>query len=163
MNTEKKSLFLTDVEPKLEPIIQQEIKIEPENMLMIHSYGPVISHPYGDIMRSIIMAIYKEEVKEIYIVGSENKKNNSINLKNLLDTENQQLENKLQTVDYLFQNCMPEFIDNSLNEWLEEGSEDVMESIQRNVNLIRQHPLIPPYVKVHGLIVKNEEKLSFVD
>ena len=42
-------------------------------MLTIHSYDSVIVHPYGDIMRSIIIAIYQENVKEIFVVGIEDK------------------------------------------------------------------------------------------
>ncbi|MEI4616241.1 carbonic anhydrase, partial [Bacillus cereus] len=64
----KKVLLLTDIKHGIEPIIQQVTNIQQENMLTIHSYDSVIVHPYGDIMRSIIIAIYQENVEEIFVV-----------------------------------------------------------------------------------------------
>ncbi len=63
----KKVLLLTDIEHGIEPIIQQVTNVQRENMLTIHSYDSVIVHPYGDIMRSIIIAIYEENVEEILL------------------------------------------------------------------------------------------------
>ena len=63
----KKVLLLTDIEHEIEPIIQQVTNVQRENMLTIHSYDSVIVHPYGDIMRSIIIAIYEENVEEILL------------------------------------------------------------------------------------------------
>jgi carbonic anhydrase len=57
INKNKKVLVITDVEQELVPILQKTTNIQPENMLTIESYGCIISHPYGDIMRSVIMAI----------------------------------------------------------------------------------------------------------
>lgn len=163
LNKNKKALFLTDIEPGLESFLQQETDIPLENMLIIQSYGPVISHPYGDIMRSIIFAIYQENVEEIFVVGTEDKRNVSNDIKSLLDSESKQMKDRLKTVDYLFQNCMPEFLDGSLNEWLEER-ENVAENVQKSIDIIRHHPLVPSYVKVYSLMVNsNKREFSTVD
>ncbi|MEH7030299.1 hypothetical protein [Bacillus wiedmannii] len=63
----KKVLLLTDIEHGIEPIIQQVTNIQQENMLTIHSYDSVIVHPYGDIMRSVIIAIYQENTSKYLI------------------------------------------------------------------------------------------------
>ena len=70
--------MLTDIKHEIEPIIQQVTNIQQENMLTIHSYDSV--HPYGDIMRSIIIAIYQENVEEIFVVGIEDKETEVVNL-----------------------------------------------------------------------------------
>lgn len=158
----KKAIFLTDIEPGLEPLLQQETKIPLENMLMIQSYGPVISHPYGDIMRSIIMTIYQENVEEIFVVGTEDRKNGSDTIKSLLESKEEPLKEQLKTVDYLFKHCMPEFYDDGLKAWLEE-SENRVESIQKSVDLIRQHPFVPSNVKVYGLMVNHKKEFSIVN
>ena len=97
------------MEQGIEPIIQQVTNIQQENMLTIHSYDSVIVHPFGDIMRSIIIAIYEENVEEIFVVGIEDKETNVVNLQIQRDsiTNNKEL-------DYLFENCMPEFSSGSL-------------------------------------------------
>ncbi|MEH7896070.1 carbonic anhydrase, partial [Bacillus thuringiensis] len=81
----KKVLLLTDIEHGIEPSIQQVTNSQQENMLTIHSYDSVIVHPYGDIMKSIIIAIYQENVKEIFVVGIENKETSSVNLQTQRD------------------------------------------------------------------------------
>ncbi|HHP1051375.1 carbonic anhydrase [Bacillus cereus group sp. BfR-BA-01354] len=140
----KKVLLLTDIEHGIEPTIQQVTNIQQENMLTIHSYDSVIVHPYGDIMRSIIIAIYQENVKEIFVVGIEDKKTSSVNLQ----TQRDFIKDKIE-LDYLFKNCMPEFASGSLNQWLS-GQKNVSENIEKGIDMIRHHPLVPSNVKVRG-------------
>ncbi|ACK61260.1 MULTISPECIES: hypothetical protein [Bacillus] len=140
----KKVLLLTDIEHGIEPTIQQVTNIQQENMLTIHSYDSVIVHPYGDIMRSIIIAIYQENVKEIFVVGIEDKKTSSVNLQ----TQRDFIKDKIE-LDYLFKNCMPEFASGSLNQWLS-GQKNVSENIEKSIDMIRHHPLVPSNVKVRG-------------
>ncbi|MDP7988812.1 carbonic anhydrase [Bacillus sp. MHSD_36] len=143
----KKVLVLTDIEHGIEPIIQQETNIQQENMLNIHSYDSVIVHPYGDIMRSIIIAIYEENVEEIFVVGIEDKETSSVNLQ----TQRDFIKNNRE-IDYLFKNCMPEFSSDSLNAWLS-GQENVSENIEKSIDMIRHHPLVPSDIKVHGFMI----------
>lgn len=143
----KKVLLLTDIEHGIEPIIKQVTNVQRENMLTIHSYDSVIVHPYGDIMRSIIIAIYEENVEEIFFVGIEDKETNVVNLQIQRDS----IKNNKE-IDYLFKNCMPEFSSGSLEEWLS-GKENVSENIEKSIDMIRHHPLVPSHVKVHGFMI----------
>ncbi|PGS99176.1 carbonic anhydrase [Bacillus anthracis] len=143
----KKVLVLTDIEHGIEPIIQQVTTSQQENMLTIHSYDSVIVHPYGDIMRSIIIAIYEENVEEIFVVGIEDKETSSVNLQ----TQRDFIKNNRE-IDYLFKNCMPEFSSDSLNAWLS-GQENVSENIEKSIDMIRHHPLLPSNVKVQGFMI----------
>ncbi|WP_265939708.1 carbonic anhydrase [Bacillus thuringiensis] len=140
----KKVLLLTDIEHGIEPIIQQVTNIQQENMLTIHSYDSVIVHPYGDIMRSIIIAIYQENVEEIIVVGIEDKESDVVNLQIQRDS----IKNNRE-LDYLFENCMPEFSSGSLDEWLS-GKENVSENIEKSIDMICHHPIVPSDVKVYG-------------
>lgn len=47
---------------------------------------------------------------------------------------------------------MPEFLSGSLEEWLS-GKENVSENIEKSIDMIRHHPLVPSNVKVHGFII----------
>ncbi|MEC2402708.1 carbonic anhydrase [Bacillus subtilis] len=157
VNQNKKVLFLTDIENGLEPILQEATNTSAENMLTIQSYGASISHPYGEIMRSIIFAIYQEDVEEIFVVGTKDKKTSAGNGLTQLET----MKDKIQTLDYLFQNCKPEFFGGTVDEWLNENSSD---TIEKSVDMIRHHPLVPSYVKVRGLFVHhNDGKPSIVE
>ena len=44
---------------------------------------------------------------------------------------------------------MPEFSSGSLEEWLS-GKENVSENIEKSIDMIRHHPLVPSNVKVQG-------------
>lgn len=155
----KNVLFLTDLENGLEPILQEATNIRPENMLTIQSYGSVISHPNGDIMRSVLIAIYQENVEEIFVVGSKNKRTTSVDIRTQLES----MKDKIQTLDYLFQNSKPELSGGTLREWLN-GEENVSDNVEKSVTIIRNHPLIPSYVKVRGLLIDNrDESVSIVE
>lgn len=150
VNQNKKVLFLTDIENGLEPILQEATNTSAENMLTIQSYGAGISHPYGEIMRSVIFAIYQEDVEEIFVVGTKDKKTSAGNGLTQLET----MKDKIQTLDYLFQNCKPEFLGGTVDEWLNENSSD---TIEKSVDMIRHHPLVPSHVKVRGLLVNHKD------
>ncbi|PDZ70256.1 carbonic anhydrase [Bacillus cereus] len=157
MNSKKKKvLVLTDIEHGIEPIIQQVTNIQQENILTIHSYDSVIVHPYGDIMRSIIIAIYEENVEEIFVVGIEDKETDVVNLQIQRDF----IKNNKE-LDYLFTNCMPEFSSGSLNAWLS-GQENVSENIEKSIDMIRHHPLVPSNVKVHGFRIDRTGEKELV-
>jgi carbonic anhydrase len=161
MNLDKnqKVLFLTDIENGLESILQEMTNIRAENMLTIQSYDSVISHPYGDIMRSVIIAIYQENVKEIFVVGTKDKRAATVNVLTQLDS----IKDKIQTLDYLFQNCIPEFSGGTVDGWLN-GKEIGSDNIVKSVDSIRHHPLVPAHVKVRGLILNNNDgKFSILE
>ncbi|GAA0347491.1 carbonic anhydrase [Bacillus carboniphilus] len=150
MNLDKnqKALFVMDVDTNLDPILQELPNISPENILSIQCYGPVISSPYGDIMKSVIYAIYQENVEEIFVVVPKEKESPSGNSFSQLDS----IQDHIQTLDYLFQNSNPEFQGGTVQDWLYlKGSGS--ENINKCVDMIQNHPLVPAQVKVRGLIV----------
>lgn len=139
--------MLIDIENGIEVIIQQITNVQRENMLTIRSYYSVIAHPYEDIVRSVIIAIYQENVEEIFVVGIEDKETSSVNLQTQRDFTKDNIE-----LDYLFKNCMPEFSNGTLNEWLIR-QENVSENIEKSIDAILHLPLVPPDVKVHGFMI----------
>lgn len=152
LDNNKKVLFLTDMENELEPILQEVTNIRAENMLILQNYGVDISHPFGDTMRSVIIAIFQENVEEIFVVGTKDKRTSTVNVRTQLES----MKDKIQILENLFQNCMPEFSGGTVDEWLN-GKENVSENIEKSVDIIRHHPLVPSYVKVQGIIVNNKD------
>ena len=66
----KKVLFLMDMELKWEDLQKQISTIKPENSIIIQNDVPSNIQPFGDIMRGIIVAVYRENIEEIYVVTS---------------------------------------------------------------------------------------------
>ncbi|KGM45392.1 carbonic anhydrase [Neobacillus niacini] len=157
----KKVLFVIGMEQKLEQYIKEETNFNLENMIILQTYQPVVSHAFDDLMRDIIIAVYKENVEEIVVVSTNDYQKNTGDVLNKI-YKSKELQDKIQTLDYLFKNCMPEFPEGTVSVWLQ-GGKTLTDSVQKTVNIIRNHPLLPSHVKVKDLhINQGNEKLSEV-
>jgi carbonic anhydrase len=70
----QKALILTGFNEELYPLFPVITQKKTEELLVLHSFGKVISQPYGCLIRDIILAVYSENVEEIYIIEENNKK-----------------------------------------------------------------------------------------
>jgi len=156
---EKKVLFVIGTEQKLERFIREETNVNPENMIILQTYQPFVSYPFDDLMRDIIIAVYQDNVEEIVVVSTKDDQKNTGDIMNKI-YKNKELQDKIQTLDYLFKNCMPEFPEGTVSAWLD-GGKTLTDSVQKTANTIRNHPLLPSHVKVKELhIDQANEKLS---
>ncbi len=85
----------------------------------------------------------------IFVVGIRDEETDLVNLQSQLGSIKDNIE-----LDYLFKNCMPEFSGGTLDEWLN-GKENVSENIEKSIDIIRHHPLVPSNVKVHGFMINK--------
>ena len=75
--------------------------------------------------------------------------NDSHETSDILDKldKNKEIQQKIQTLDYLFKNTRPEFPGGTVREWLQ-GDRTATAGIQKTLHIIRNHPLLPSHVKV---------------
>ncbi|WP_138419411.1 carbonic anhydrase [Aquibacillus sediminis] len=158
MDFGKKAIFLTNMENGLELNLQEVTNVKPENMLTIQTYGPILTHPYGEIMRSIIIAMEQYNVEDIFVVGKSENSTASVHLQRQLDS----MKDGIQTLDYVFKNCIPKFPFDTVGEWLN-GEGNASEQIEKSVSIIRHHLFVPSYVKVRGLMVNHHEGKYAID
>ena len=155
----KKVLFVMGIDHNLVRLLNEETNLNKENMMIMQRYHPVISHPFDDLMRDIIIAVYQENVEEIVVVYTNDDQQNTQDILNKL-VKTKELTDKIQTLDYLFKNTKPEFPKSKVSEWLQ-GGKTLTEEVQKTVNMIRHHPLLPSDIKVKELFIEQEnEKLS---
>ena len=105
-------------------------------------------HPFGSIIRSIIVAIYEFDTEEVLVIGHKNCGMSNINGKETIN----KIINRGVTKETI------ETLNNSgidIKKWLH-GFDSVEESVKESVELIKKHPLIPRDIKVHGLIMDSE-------
>lgn len=148
----KKVLFLIGMEQNRETLVN---KLNQENSIFLQCYQPVISQPFDDLMRDILIAVYQENVEQIVVVAS--KKDQKMKrdiLKKIL--ENKGLHQKIQTLDYLFKNTMSEFPPGTIKEWLG-GDERFKERVKNTVHLIKHHPLMPSNIGVKEIWIDHEK------
>lgn len=148
MNEKRNLLFVTENEVKLEQILKQTQTITPENSMILQGYKQIIIQPFDELMRDIIITVYQKNIEEIIFVTAKEKREISTNLLKVLN-ENIDLKEKIEMFDYLFKNCMPEFPKKSVRDWLLGNNKT--NDIKNNVDLIRNHPLMPSDIRVTEL------------
>jgi carbonic anhydrase len=160
LERKKKVLFVTDREFEPEDLTKSINHIinhlDPEDLMILNTYGQGIFQPYGDVIRDMIIAVYQENIEEIVVVAAKNNQLSAGEILSMAD-KNKELQEKLETLDYLFNNCKPEFPGFSASEWLE-GTKTAAEIVQKNINTIRNHPLMPEDIKIHGISINTETK-----
>ena len=154
----KKVLYVIGMDHKLERFIKEETNNQ-ENMIILQRNQLVISHPFDELVRDIIITVFQENVEEIVVAFTDDYQKNTEDILIKIN-KNKELKDKIQTLDYLFRNTKPEFPRGTVSEWLQ-GGKTLMDGVQKTVHIIRHHPLLPSYVKVNELFIKKEnEKLS---
>ena len=83
--------------------IKKKVNINPENILILQSYGPVISQPFGDLMRDIIISVYQENVDEVVVVATKEDQKNDGDILNKI-VKKKELQENIQMINYLLKN-----------------------------------------------------------
>lgn len=123
---------------------------------IIKNAGGIITHPFGSVMRSLLIGVYELNIKEIYVIG-----HTDCGAKHV---DGETIRNKMQ------KNGISEEIINvvessgiNITEWID-GFQQLDQSIIKSVEIVRKHPLIPKEIKVYGLTINsNTGELKVVD
>lgn len=144
----KKLVILSCMDTRLMELLPQAMNVKNGDVKIIKNAGAVVSHPFGSIMRSILVAVYELNVEEICIVGHYDCGMNSLNGQHLLEKARDRgvTEETISTLTHAG-------VD--LGTWLK-GVNDVKESVTASVDRVRMHPLFPKDVPVHGLVIDPE-------
>jgi carbonic anhydrase len=141
----KKLVVLTCMDTRLVELLPHAMNLRGGDAKIIKSAGAVVSHPFGSIMRSILVAVYSLGVQEIAVVGHHDCGMTGLSCGEILH----------KAAD---RGISPQIIDTlqsagiDLQKWLR-GFDKVEDGVINSVNLIRKHPLLPPDVPVHGLLI----------
>lgn len=122
---------------------------------IIKNAGALITHPFGSVMRSLLVGVYQLKVEEIFVVAHLDCGMRAMNPEEILN--NARASGITQEV---IDTLLHAGID--LNNWLK-GFDDVEESVRYSVAMIKKHPLMPKNIPVHGLLMHpSTGKLSVV-
>ena len=112
---------------------------------MIKNAGALVTHPWGSVMRSLLVAVFELRCKEIMVVAHYDCGMRGLSSKHVL--EKAEASGISATSIETLRNAA---ID--LDGWLT-GFDDVGQSVRHSVDMIRNHPLMPKSVPVHGLVI----------
>lgn len=142
---DKRIVVISCMDTRLVELLPKAMNIRNGDVKIIKTAGAVVSHPFGSIMRSILVAIYELNADEVYVIGHHDCGMASVSVENVVKKMKER-------------NVSPETIstiENSgihIKKWLR-GFDDVTESVKNSVNIVQNHPLIPKDVSIHGLVI----------
>ncbi len=141
----KKIAILTCMDARLTELLPAALDFKNGDVKIIKNAGALISHPFGSVMRSLLIAIYDLDVEKILVIGHYDCGVQSVNP---AEITKKMLERGVVQDDLDFM----EYMGRDVNEWFK-GFEDPKESVKETVHLIKKHPLIPKDVFVGGYLM----------
>ncbi|MCC5891445.1 carbonic anhydrase [Exiguobacterium sp.] len=142
---DKKIVILTCMDTRLTALLPQALGLKNGDAKIIKNAGAVLSHPFGSVMRSILVALYALGAEEVIVVGHYDCGMAAID-PNAVIAEMERRGIDPQTLQTLKASGM------DLEKWLH-GFDSVEANVVNSVSLIKNHPLLPPETNVHGFVI----------
>ena len=144
----KKLVILSCMDTRLTELLPKALNLKNGDAKIVKNAGATIMHPFGSIIRSIIVAIYEFNTDEVLVIGHKNCGMSNINGEDIINKIISRGVSK-ETIDTINNSGI------NIDKWLH-GFDSVEDSVKESVDLIKKHPLIPKEIKVHGLIMDSE-------
>lgn len=145
---QKKMVILSCMDTRLTELLPRALGIKNGDAKFVKNAGAVVMHPFGSIMRSILVAIYELGSEEVFVIG-----HHGCGMSNLDSSEIiKKMEERGVSKDTML---TLEYSGIDIGGWLH-GFDCVIDSVKESVSAIKNHPLIPKDVSVHGLIMDPE-------
>lgn len=152
---DKGLVILSCMDARLVELLPRALGIKNGDAKLIKNAGALVTSPWGSVMRSLLVAVYSLGAKEILIIGHHDCGMSTLNSNDVLKIVRERgiKEETISTLRYAG-------ID--LEGWLK-GFNNVEDSVRITVKTVRNHPLLPADVPVHGLIIDpNTGQLDMV-
>lgn len=141
----KKLVVLTCMDTRLVELLPRAINMRNGDFKLIKNAGAIVSHPFGSVMRSILVAIYELGAEEVAVIGHHKCGMAGLKSETVLQKAYGRGVSPL-VVDMLQHSGV------NLKEWLH-GFDRVEDGVTSSVAMIKNHPLLPKDVAVHGLVM----------
>jgi len=142
---DKKIVVITCMDTRLTELLPRAMNLKNGDAKFIKIAGAVVATPFGSVMRSILVAIYSLGAQEIYVVGHHDCGITGMHHHEIVDKAKAAgIDDKtLATLAHAGIN---------LETWLK-GFDSPADGVHASVHMIRNHPLLPSSVLVHGLLI----------
>ena len=137
--------ILSCMDARMVELLPRALGLKNGDAKLIKNAGALVSHPWGSVMRSLLVAVFELKVTEIMVVAHYDCGMRGLSADGFLQHANEYgiPEDRITTL----RNAG---ID--LDGWLKCFT-DVEDSVRHTVSLIRRHPLMPDNVAIHGLVI----------
>lgn len=140
----RKLAVLSCMDTRLTELLPAALGLKNGDANLIKNAGALITHPYGSVMRSLLVCIYELGIETILVVGHDDCGMQGIQLDSLVGKmlasgiSGETLDDVRATID--------------LDRWLM-GFLSIEDSVRQTVTAIRSHPLVPSGIEVAGLVM----------
>ena len=137
--------ILSCMDARIIELLPDALGLKNGDAKLIKNAGAVVTHPWGSVMRSLLVAVFELKVKEIMVIAHHDCGMKGLNAAGFLEKVHDS-----DIPDDRIETLRNAGID--LDGWLT-GFDDVEDSVRHTVELIRKHPLMPDNIAVHGLVI----------
>jgi carbonic anhydrase len=141
----KRMVILTCMDTRLLELLPKALNLGNGDAKLIKDAGGLVSHPFGSVMRSILIAVYQLQAQEVLVIAHYDCGMSGLKAEPVIESMKQRgiSDETFDTLTYSGIN---------IKQWLQ-GFDNVTESVEHSVDIIKNHPLMPKDVPVHGLVI----------
>jgi carbonic anhydrase len=144
----KRLVIVSCMDTRLVELLPRSMNLRNGDVKIIKNAGAIVSHPFGSVMRSILVAVYELEASEVAVIGHHGCGMTGLDCGRMLEKVR-----RGGVSDDVLEALRRDGVD--LERWLV-GFERVEDGVLQSVEIIRKHPLLPKDLPVHGLIICPE-------
>jgi carbonic anhydrase len=144
----KKLVIVTCMDTRLTELLPRSMNLRNGDVKIIKNAGAIVSHPFGSVMRSILVAVYELEASEVAVIGHYGCGMTGLECGRVLEKVRRR-----GVADEVIEKLKAAGVD--MERWLV-GFERVEDGVRQSVEMIQKHPLLPKDLPVHGLIISPE-------
>ena len=144
----KKLAVLTCLDTRLTELLPAALGLKNGDAKIIKNAGGVITHPYGSVVRSLLVAILELGVEQVMVIGHTDCGVQGMDGNELLEELVERGIDK-EHIDIVRHSGI------DLEKWLG-GFESVEKSVEETVHTLKAHPLMPKDIEIKGFIMDSE-------
>jgi carbonic anhydrase len=141
----KRMVILTCMDTRLLELLPKALNLGNGDAKLIKDAGGLVSHPFGSVMRSILIAVYQLKAQEVLVIAHYDCGMSGLKAEPVIESMKERGISD-ETIDTLTYSGI------NIKQWLH-GFDNVSESVEHSVDIIKNHPLMPKDVPVHGLVI----------
>ncbi|TXK76783.1 carbonic anhydrase [Paenibacillus sp. N3.4] len=145
---DKKVAVLTCMDTRLSELLPKAMGFKNGDAKFIKNAGAILTQPFGSAMRSILVAVYELETREVIVIGHYGCGMTEIDPKGMVS----------KFTEHGIDPLVIETLENSgirMDRFLR-GFDCAEEGVMHSVKMIRRHPLFPQAIPVHGFVMDPE-------
>ena len=144
---DKKLAVLSCMDTRLTELLPAALGLRNGDAKIIKNAGGIILHPFGSVMRSLLVAVFELGVEDVMVVAHTHC--GACHMNGAEMRRQMRLRGISDDTLNMVKHCGVD-----LDHWLE-GFHDTSESVRKTVDAIKNHPLMPRDVNVYGFIIDS--------